>query len=189
MGGIVTYKKNTRNEKSSGYGMIGHIFKTQGRPSMRMIFLGLSLIFILSANNVLAQESKPIIQGETVPLDQIPLETKELVRRLLEANGTRDSLTRIMEEIIKDAPEEKQASLRNLLRSDALIDQVIPIYAKYFTVAELKELVAFYKSPVGAKNLQLTPKLMTDVMATTAKYFQDNSPKPPVAPPMDKKDK
>ena len=118
------------------------------------------------------------------PLDQIPLETKELVRRLLEANGTRDSLVRILEEIIKDAPPEKQASLRNLMRPDTLIDQVIPIYAKYFTVGELKELVAFYKSPVGAKNLKMTPTLMTEVMAATVKYFQENTPNlPPKASP------
>jgi len=156
---------------------------------MRIIFYGLTLIFVLSACNVQAQEPKPIIQGETVPLDEIPLETKELVRRLLEANGTRDSLVRILEAIIKDAPAEKQASLRNLMRTDTMIDQVIPIYAKYFTVEELKALVAFYKSPVGVKNLKMTPTLMTEVMAVTAKYFQENTPNFPPRPGSDRADK
>jgi hypothetical protein len=40
-----------------------------------------------------------------------------------------------------------------------------PIYARYFTAAELRELAAFYKTPVGAKALSSMPRVMADFMA------------------------
>jgi uncharacterized protein len=39
------------------------------------------------------------------------------------------------------------------------------IYAKYFSLAELRDLGAFYKSPLGIKALQLMPKVMGESMA------------------------
>ncbi len=101
-------------------------------------------------------------------------ETKELVRRLLEANGMRTSLIRIFEDIISRAPADSQQELRDLLKPDVIIDNIVPVYAKHFTPAELTELIAFYKSPVGVKNLALTPQLMTEVMQVSQKYFEDN---------------
>ncbi|HSF23858.1 MAG TPA: DUF2059 domain-containing protein [Blastocatellia bacterium] len=37
-----------------------------------------------------------------------------------------------------------------------------PIYDKFFTEAELKDLVAFYKSPTGQKSIGVMPQLMQD---------------------------
>jgi hypothetical protein len=37
------------------------------------------------------------------------------------------------------------------------------IYAKYFSVQELRDMVAFYKSPTGVKALHVMPKVMADV--------------------------
>jgi uncharacterized protein len=38
------------------------------------------------------------------------------------------------------------------------------LYAKYFSAQELDELAAFYRSPTGAKALQVTPRLMGEFM-------------------------
>ena len=40
-----------------------------------------------------------------------------------------------------------------------------PVYARHFTAQELRELVAFYKTPTGVKALHTMPQVMTDVMA------------------------
>jgi uncharacterized protein len=42
-----------------------------------------------------------------------------------------------------------------------------PLYDKHFTEAELKDLVAFYKSPTGRKFIQVTPQLMQEAMAAS----------------------
>ncbi len=136
----------------------------------KICFVGF-FIFVLASTNVFAQVPADLKLTPSV----VTLETKELVRRLLEANGTRESLIAIFEDIIKRAPVESQKELRSLLKPDAIIDNIVPIYAKYFTDQELKELIVFYKSPVGAKNLALTPRLMTEVMEASAQYFENNT--------------
>jgi uncharacterized protein len=40
------------------------------------------------------------------------------------------------------------------------------IYARYFTVDELHQIAAFYKTPAGAKALQTLPKVMSDYFGT-----------------------
>ncbi len=43
---------------------------------------------------------------------------------------------------------------------ESLQNDLIGIYAKAFTEAEVKQLVAFYETPIGKKALQQMPKLM-----------------------------
>jgi hypothetical protein len=48
---------------------------------------------------------------------------------------------------------------------NTLIDEMVPLYASNYTVEEIKELTAFYRSPIGRKMMNLTPKLATESMA------------------------
>ncbi|KFI05512.1 DUF2059 domain-containing protein [Massilia sp. BSC265] len=48
---------------------------------------------------------------------------------------------------------------------DEMITEMVPLYANNYTVAEIKQLTAFYQSPVGRKMMALTPKLSTEAMA------------------------
>ena len=41
-----------------------------------------------------------------------------------------------------------------------------PIYARHFTLDELRQLIAFYKSPVGAKAMRELPQVMAEFVAT-----------------------
>jgi hypothetical protein len=41
------------------------------------------------------------------------------------------------------------------------------IYAKYFTAQEMRDLVAFYRTPLGAKTMQVMPKATADFSALT----------------------
>ena len=40
-----------------------------------------------------------------------------------------------------------------------------PVYARNFTVQELREIVSFYRTPTGAKALHTMPKVVGEVMA------------------------
>jgi hypothetical protein len=42
-----------------------------------------------------------------------------------------------------------------------------PIYDKYFSSDDLKELVAFYKSPIGEKFVKLMPQIYQESSAKT----------------------
>jgi hypothetical protein len=41
------------------------------------------------------------------------------------------------------------------------------IYTKYFTAKEMQDLVAFYRSPLGAKTIRAMPQAMADLNAKT----------------------
>lgn len=48
-----------------------------------------------------------------------------------------------------------------------------PIYARHFTVDELKELAAFYRTPTGTKALQQIPQVMGELTALLMPRLQD----------------
>ena len=54
---------------------------------------------------------------------------------------------------------------------DAMIDEMVPLYANNYTVAEIKELAAFYQSPVGRKMMSLSPKLAAEGMAASQRVM------------------
>lgn len=48
---------------------------------------------------------------------------------------------------------------------DEMINEMVPLYANNYTVAEIQTLTAFYQSPVGRKMMTLMPKLSAESMA------------------------
>jgi len=51
-------------------------------------------------------------------------------------------------------------------RVDELVDMAARIYASHFTEAELKQLLAFYQTPVGRKAIVEEPKALDESMAS-----------------------
>ena len=109
---------------------------------------------------------------------QIPDETRQLIRRFLEINGVREGISRRLQEAIdKDAPENRE-KLRQLLSADEIVDRLVPIYANHYTVDEINQLIQFYSSPLGHKQLELAPAIMEETVQQSLKYFQDKLPPP-----------
>jgi uncharacterized protein len=48
-----------------------------------------------------------------------------------------------------------------------------PVYARHFTAAELNELTAFYRTPIGAKALREMPQVTGEFTALLAPRLQD----------------
>ncbi len=59
----------------------------------------------------------------------------------------------------------------NALTNDVMKDAPA-VYARHFTAQELKDIVAFYKSPTGVKALHEMPKVLADVGAQMAPRMQ-----------------
>jgi TonB family protein len=62
---------------------------------------------------------------------------------------------------------------RKGLTAEALVDLLVPIYEKHFTPEEVRELIRFYESPIGAKLAATTPALFTDVVQGGARLGRD----------------
>lgn len=58
--------------------------------------------------------------------------------------------------------------VQEMLSDPALVDEVlaetVPLYARTYTADELKQITAFYRTPVGSKMLASMPKLMSEGM-------------------------
>jgi hypothetical protein len=54
---------------------------------------------------------------------------------------------------------------------DEILAESIPLYASTYTVDEIRQLGAFYQSPVGQKMLANMPKLMAESMAISQRVM------------------
>jgi hypothetical protein len=52
--------------------------------------------------------------------------------------------------------------------SDAIMQDAPAIYARHFTAQELKDMVAFYRSPAGTKAMKEMPLVLTEIGQQTA---------------------
>jgi uncharacterized protein len=57
-------------------------------------------------------------------------------------------------------------------RISELEDSIVDVYANNFSAGELRDLIAFYKSPTGQKFLQKTPLVTQQTMAAGQKFGQ-----------------
>ncbi len=60
--------------------------------------------------------------------------------------------------------------------SGGLFDQVIPIYSKYFTHQEIRDLLAFYETPIGKKTISVMPQLINESMISGQKWGDSLGP-------------
>jgi len=109
-------------------------------------------------------------------VENIPPSKRDLIFRLMDANGTRASMGRIFAQILKDIPAESAATFNEIFKVDEVLLRLVPIYDKYYTDEELKELITFYRSPVGRKVIETIPSIMQEAMMVSANYFKERIP-------------
>jgi hypothetical protein len=53
-----------------------------------------------------------------------------------------------------------------------ILDEAPAVYARYFTAQELRDIVAFYHTPLGAKTLKVMPQATADLFALIVPKLQ-----------------
>lgn len=104
---------------------------------------------------------------------------KELPKIMLSLIEGDKNLTQAQKQELKKSTDEMAGRVnqrnREFLQKFNLAQMVedisYPLYDKYFTENELRDLIAFYKSPTGQKTISVMPSLMTDVMTDVQKVF------------------
>ena len=81
----------------------------------------------------------------------------------LSADQKKAAIAKAEAEIPK-AASSFNAMLNDPKLYDELAAETIPLYASRFSAAEIREITAFYKTPVGAKMLATTPMIMNESM-------------------------
>lgn len=77
----------------------------------------------------------------------------------------------------KKAMAKARESIARIMPYEEMIDLQAGLLAKYYTAAELQELVKFYGSPLGKKSLQLAPEMMKDVMGVLQERMMRELPR------------
>jgi hypothetical protein len=58
-------------------------------------------------------------------------------------------------------------------RAPEFINQAASVYSKHFTIADLDQLIAFYKSPVGKKLFAAQGTILTEMKQVAQVWVQD----------------
>jgi hypothetical protein len=108
----------------------------------------------------------PAIGAEIAP------EKREEINKLLQLTGMEKLMQQVNRQMISalkaqiaDVPEIFWKKFEE--RADHVqefIEQIIPLYDKYYTLEDLKAVNAFYSSPTGQKLLSTLPQIMQESM-------------------------
>ena len=112
--------------------------------------------------------------------------TKEDILRLFESMQVKQQMRSVMDAMMKQqtalvhetirkrypaASEEKIARFDNMMQEtmkdfpvDALLDDMIPVYAKHLTRTDVDAMSTFYSSPTGQKLLREMPEMTSESM-------------------------
>ncbi|HEX6864356.1 MAG TPA: DUF2059 domain-containing protein [Thermoanaerobaculia bacterium] len=130
----------------------------------RTILAGLAVLCLLAlAHPLQAQE------GITKEQD---------IRRLLVLTGSDKLAEQIMDQMMVTFDEDGADkgfwdSLRAEIDTEELIRMTIPIYDKHLTHEEIRGLIAFYQTPLGAKLIEKLPAIAQDSMLVGMKWGEE----------------
>lgn len=99
------------------------------------------------------------------------------IRLLLELTGAEENSKQAIQNLInimkKTAPAISDEYWKNFmknLKTDVMINLLVPVYDKYFTHEDIKGMIEFYKTPLGKKIVSVQPSLTKDAMEIGQKW-------------------
>ena len=104
---------------------------------------------------------------------------------LMMAGNVNKSMTAMLKKQKPDTPpevfvaieEEVNGLFKEEIESGRFYEIIYPIYDKKFTTAELKEIVAFYKTPIGQKVTKELPTITQESMVASQQWAMSLTPK------------
>lgn len=82
---------------------------------------------------------------------------------------TRPELTKDLDEVLKSLEPEAE------MQKQRMVDIAAKIYAKRLSEAELKDVVAFFRSPSGKRYVETQPQVLDDLVGAMQDWSQDVS--------------
>lgn len=147
---------------------------------MRIMRLVALVLLLCGAGTQARTEDSPSPEALAAAQELIAVISPDMMKQLM--GSTIETMWPILEEKMLAGKKIDDATITEL-RSEFARIQIAgleetmkewpPIYARHFTVDELHELAAFYRTPVGAKTLREMPQMMDEVNALSAQHLRD----------------
>lgn len=107
--------------------------------------------------------------------------TKEVVaRELMEVSGSSKLAMQILEQmitpmkqVIPEVPDEFWSRFMAEVNPEELMAKVVPIYSEHYSLDELEQLIAFYRTPLGQKVIKEMPEIMKQSMAAGQEWGRE----------------
>ena len=97
--------------------------------------------------------------------------TSEQTRQYIEA-----SLQRVGAPLPPAFPARFEEEFRKIYSYQEIVDIQAGLLVKHYTEPELRELLAFYRSPLGQKAIRIMPEVMADVNGQVMALLQQRMP-------------
>lgn len=126
-----------------------------------------------------AQNSESVTKksgAKIEPPNPSGLSKRALIRKFMEVFGTREAMTQNFDRLVGALPPNKAEEVRKILNVEEVIDNIMPLYDKYFTQEDLEYYVAFYSSEQGKKFLKALPEIMKESVEVNIEYFKTKLP-------------
>ncbi len=113
-------------------------------------------------------------------LAEEPTPTEKVARELLEVSGATKMVPVVTEQLIKqqrqtmpDIPEPFWKEFITEVNPEALNEKMAAVYAKYFNIEEMKEIIAFYKTDAGKKFIVKLPEIAQESRGVFREWTMD----------------
>ena len=73
---------------------------------------------------------------------------------------------------LPDVPEEFWKKLNSEVKADEIVDLVVPIYVKHYSVEDMTKLIEFFNSPLGKKYISKIPMITQESYAVGQEWGQ-----------------
>jgi hypothetical protein len=137
-----------------------------------------------------------LLQPAILLADELTAQKKTDIRRLMEVTGGANvaqqfasASSRNMFQMLKSArPDIPDRALEVMDRElmglfkekmsapDGLFDQIVPIYHRHMTHAEIRQLIAFYETPIGRKTVAIMPQVVSESMQAGQRWGMSLGP-------------
>jgi uncharacterized protein len=129
------------------------------------------LFLSLSVGAQTASSPKPAPPQQSSASDKDQAVKRAEIRRLIELTGAAKVSVDVMRQMIApirasfpNVPEQFWDDFLKQVNADDLIDLVVPVYDKYYSLDDIHDLIAFYQSPVGQKTIKVLPQLSAETI-------------------------
>jgi len=153
----------------------------QGKKHMKILLGVILLLFVCFNTTVHADDAshRAAIQ-EMLALSNVDKIMEPMfaqVENIMEQQFYSMNVSEDQKPILKKYTQKIIDLMKAELSWDKLQNDFVEIYAKVYTEAEIKEIVAFYKSPTGRKVLDKMPQLMQESITISQKNMEKILPR------------
>ena len=101
---------------------------------------------------------------------------RQAIKKFIDVVGTREQMTKSFDQMLANLQPNDREKMRKVLNVDDMLDNLMPVYDKYFTQDDLDCYIWFYTSESGQKLFKNLPLVMQESVDVSREYLKKKVP-------------